>query len=1011
MSKKASNPPVNGRLQQMRTSPRKPSLLALCIVLAFSAGAPLAHAAVADAPGASVQRAASFWQDAAAPAEAATNKAMMGTQNATAGKVPALQLKRVRAATLDLGGMQALTAGAPSESTQRAIASPLTVSLPHPDGGYQRFTLVESSIMEPGLAAKHPEIKTYRGQGIDDPNATLRMDITPLGLHASVRSPNGGYYVDPYYRNDTSVYVSYTRADLINTRGPLIEGDLHEAQLSLSRSFYKEGDTVEVRGAGFAPGARVSVSVRSQGDALVVANASATADKHGAITVKLPAGAARIGAYELVATAGAQTTSAPFQVMDATMVADVATGNILRTYRLALVTDPSYAAYFGGGANVTAAKTTLINRVTQVYEDETAIRLVLIEGTDALNLNTAAEMTGTNGPCGGAACFTPTQASTCGSATLSRNRIVAGLLAGASNFDVGHIALGLDGGGIASLGVVGGSAKAQGCTGLPAPTGDFFAVDYVAHELGHQFSGNHTFNGVVGSCAGGNRNPGTSVEPGSGSSIMAYAGICGTDNLQSHSDPYWSQRSFDEIVALTSSAESTLSEVQVAALTGFTANAQQFRISFNGGLSAPVIRGTNFTAAGIQAAIQGIAGWPAGATVSVASVLDTGFQVTFGGTLAGVNVANLQIESCTGGCTGFFGEIVAGGPTTRRGAVSDLGNTAPVVNVPATYTIPVRTPFALTGSATDGDNDALTYLWEQNDRGAASGTSLTSNVKTNGPLFRQFGTRAIVSTAQALEYNSPGQNQVTPNPTRVFPDMAQILANNTNAETGACPVASTPITADQIECFSEFLPTPVYTGFAGVNAAPASLNFKLTVRDGRGGVNSATTNLVLAQGAGPFLVTSQNAAGSLEAGTNQTVTWSVANTNAAPVSAANVRITMSSDGGQTFPYVLAASVPNNGSASVRLPSIATQAARIKVEAVGNVFFDVSNANLSLVLRGDANGDGTLDCADLSIVKASLNKRVGQPGFDPRADLTGDGVVDVRDVMFVTQRLPKDSACN
>jgi len=1009
MSKKASNLPVNGRLQQ-RTSPGKPSLLALCIVLAFSAGAPLAQAAMADAPAASVQRAASFWQDAAVPAEAAGNKALMGTQNATAGKVPALQLKRVRAATLDLGGMQSLTAGAPSESAGRAIASPLTVSLPHPDGGFQRFTLVESSIMEPGLAAKHPEIKTYRGQGIDDPNATLRMDITPLGLHASVRSPNGGYYVDPYYRNDTSVYVSYTRADLINKRGPLIEGDLHEAQLSLSRSFYKEGDTVEVRGAGFAPGASVSVSVRGQDEALVVANASATADKNGAITVKLPAGAARIGSYELIATSGAQTTSAPFQVMDATMVADVATGTILRTYRLALVTDPSYASYFGA-ANVTAAKTTLINRVTQVYEDETAIRLVLIDGTDALNLNTPAEMTGANGPCGGSACYTATQASTCGSSTLQRNRIVAGLLVGASNFDVGHIALGVDGGGIASLGVVGGTSKAQGCTGLPEPTGDFFAVDYVAHELGHQFSGNHTFNGTLGSCASSNRNPGTSVEPGSGSSIMAYAGICSTDNLQNHSDPYWSQRSFDEIVALTSSAESTLSEIQMAALTGFATNGQQFQISYNGNLSAPIIRGTNFTTAGIQAAIQAIPGWPTGATAAVSTLSDTAFTVTFGGTLAGTNVAMLQLTNCTTGCSGYFGEITAGGPTTRRGAVSNLGNTPPVVTVPTTYTIPVRTPFALTGSATDGDGDALTYMWEQNDRGAASGTSLTNNVKTNGPLFRQFGTRAIVSTAQALEYNSPGQNHTTADPTRVFPDMAQILANNTNAETGACPVASNPITAAQIDCFSEFLPTPAYVGFAGVNASPVSLNFKLTARDGRGGVNSATTSLVLAQGAGPFLVTSQNTAATVDAGTNQTVTWSVANTNAAPVNTANVRITLSSDGGQTFPYVLAESVPNNGSASVRMPAIATQAARIKVEAIGNVFFDVSNANFTLGLRGDVNGDGTLSCADLSIVKASLNKRVGQPGFDPRADLTGDGVVDLRDVVFVTQRLPKDSACN
>ena len=1013
MSMKASTPPGTGRLQQMRTSPGKPCLMALCIALAFSAGMPLAHAAGAAAPAAANQRAASFWQDVAAPADAtgSAKSTLQGTQSATAGKVPALQLKRFRGAALDLAGMQSVTAGAPSERSSRANASPLTISLPHPDGGYQRFTLVESSIMEPGLAAKHPNIKTYKGQGIDDPSATLRMDITPLGLHASVRSPNGGFYVDPYYRNDTSVYASYSRADLINQHGPLIERSAPEAQLSLSRSFYKEGDTVEVRGSGFAPGASVSLSVRGEDDAPALQSVTATADKNGAIAVTLPGGATRTGAFEVSATAGEQTGAAPFRVVDGELAPNAVVGGNLRTYRLALVTDPTYATYFGGGANVTAAKVTLINRVTQIYEDETSIRLVLIDGTDALNLDTAAEMTGANGPCGGSACYTVSQASGCGSGTLTRNRVVAGLLAGAGNFDVGHIAFGLDGGGIASLGVVGGTSKAQGCTGLPQPTGDFFAVDYVAHELGHQFSGNHTFNGVVGSCSGGNRNPATSVENGSGSSIMAYAGICSTDNLQTHSDPYWSQRSFDEIVTYTSSAESTLNEVQMAALTGFNANGQQFRIGFNGALSVPIVRGTNYTVAGIKAAIEGIAGWPAGGTATVSALGDTAFTVTFGGTLAGTNVAPLQLSNCSTGCSGYFGEITVGGPTMRRGAVSADGNLAPAVTVPTSYTIPVRTPFALTGTAVDGDDASLTYLWEQNDRGASTGTGLVSNTKLNGPLFRQFGTRAVVTNAETLEYYSEGENQTTGNPTRVFPDMAQILANNTNALTGACPTASTPPTAAEIDCFSEFLPTAAYVGVAGVNAAPASLNFKLTARDGRGGVNSATTTLVLAPGAGPFLVTAPNAPATVDAGLNQTVTWNVANTNVAPVNTANVKISLSSDGGQTWPYVLAESVPNNGSASVRMPVVATTAARIKVEALGNVFFDVSNANFTIRVRGDANGDSALDCADLALVKASVGKRSGQAGFDPRADVTGDGVVDLRDVLFVSQRLPAGTACS
>jgi len=1017
MRNKASTSPDTGRLHQIRTSQRQPSVLALCIALAFSAAAPLAHAAQADTPAVPNQRAAAHWQDLVLPAEAASvATAKAGASASTArsaggagARTPALRLKRLRGAMLDLGAMRAHAAGAPAERSSRALASPLTVSLPHPDGGYQRFTLIESSIMEPELAAKHPDIKTYKGQGIDDPSATLRMDVTPLGLHASVRSPRGGFYVDPYYKGDDSVYASYSRGDLVNEHGPLVEGDTGEAQLSLSRSFYKEGDTVEVRGSGFAPGASVELTLRGEGESAVLQTVTATADKDGAITVALQPGPS--GSFEVTASAGATSSAAAFQVLDAAASPDAVAGGQLRTYRLALVTDPSYATYFGGPANVTAAKVTLINRVTQVYEDETSIRLVLINATDKLNLNTAAEMTGANGPCGGSACYTAAQASGCGSSTLSRNRVVTGLLAGAANFDVGHIGLGLNGGGIASLGVVGLGGKAQGCTGIPTPVGDFFAVDYVAHELGHQFSGNHTFNGVISNCSGGNRNPGTSVEVGSGSSIMAYAGICGSDNLQSHSDPYWSQRSFDEIVAHTSAPESSLSEVQMAALTGFTTNGQAFRIAYQGNLSAPLVRGTSYTTAGVKAAIEGIAGWPAGGIVTVSALGDTTFTLTFGGTLAGQDVAPLTLTDCTAGCSGYINDITAGGLSTRRGAVSANANIAPSVTTQPLYTIPVRTPFALTGSATDANDDPLTYMWEQNDRGAATGTGLISNTKLNGPLFRQFGTRAIVTSAGTLEYGSPGENHTTGDPTRVFPDMAQILSNNTNALTGACPTAQTAPTAADIECFSEYLPTAAYVGFAGVNAAPASLNFKLTARDGRGGLNNATTRLVLAPLAGPFLVTSPNTAVTLDANTAQTVTWSVANTNVAPVNTANVKITLSADGGKTWPHVLAASVPNNGSAGVTLPAVGTTTARIKIEAIDNVFFDVSNADFTIKLTGDANGDGMVDCADLAIVKAAMGKRLGQTGFDARADLVVNGVIDARDLAYVSQRLPKGTVCN
>ena len=286
--------------------------------------------------------------------------------------------------------------------------------------------------MAPGLARKHRDIGTYYGRGIDDPSATIAADLSHIGFHASVRSAHGGWYIDPYYRNDTSRYVSYSGVDLAKSF-PFVE--------------------------------------------------------HGVVK-----------SDERVAKTSGLSALAP-------------TGDVLRTYRLALITDPGYAAYVGGPGNVTAAKVALINRVSQVYHDDISIQLQLIPNNDLLNLNTWAQAIGPNGPCGAAACFTQSQVTGCSSTT--RARFVIGQIIGASNYDIGHLALGQPGGGVANLGVVGRSNKAGGCTGIPTPVGDFYAIDYVAHEMGHQFSGNHPFNGNQLNCSSGNRSAATSVEPGS----------------------------------------------------------------------------------------------------------------------------------------------------------------------------------------------------------------------------------------------------------------------------------------------------------------------------------------------------------------------------------------------------------------------------------------------------------------------------------------------------------------
>ncbi len=258
-------------------------------------------------------------------------------------------------------------------------------------------------------------------------------------------------------------------------------------------------------------------------------------------------------------------------------------------------------------------------------------------------------------------------------------------------------------------------------------------------------------------------------------------------------------------------------------------------------------------------------------------------------------------------------------------------NVAPVIAAVSNYTIPISTPFALTGSATDANGDALTYCWEQNDNASSSQTganSIASPTKATGPNWLSF--RPTVSG------------------TRTFPQLSTIL--------------------------SGLLVSPVLPGGdAGTNIEALSsvsrtLNFRLTVRDNHPysstapvavGQTSFTDAVVtVSNTSGPFAVTAPNTAVTWAGGSTQTITWSVANTTATPVSCANVKISLSTDGGQTFSTVLAASTPNDGSEALVIPVLPTSTARIKVEAVGNIFFDISNTNFSItgaVVCGDATG--------------------------------------------------------
>jgi Metallo-peptidase family M12B Reprolysin-like/Carboxypeptidase regulatory-like domain len=468
----------------------------------------------------------------------------------------------------------------------------------------------------------------------------------------------------------------------------------------------------------------------------------------------------------------------------------------LRTYRLAMAATGEYTTFHGGTVTLgMAAITTTMNRVNALYERELSVRMILIANNTSIVYTTAATDPYANDD-----------------TDLTANQTNINAVVGTANYDIGHL-VGTGGGGIAQLRSPCGTGKARGLTGLPAPVGDPFDIDFVAHEMGHQFGGNHTFNSTQGNCAA--RATSAAFETGSGNTIQAYAGICGVQDLQRNSDDYFHIRSLEEM--------------------------------------------TTF----------------------------------IGGTTCDVETANV--------------------------------NTAPVVTANPNCTVPQDTPFELTGVGTDSNGDSLTYDWEEYDLGASTVAIPNTDAVAVMPVFRSYKPRA--------------------SPTRIFPSLPFIL-NNANVPpatfTGTNSVGTVCAFGNCLT--GELLPT--------VNR---TMNFQFTVRDNRaggGGIRSAQTAVTVVETSGattfgPFAVTSLNTAAVLRGNTPQTITWNEANTTAAPISCANVDISASLDGGNTFSN-LVAGTPNDGTQSVILPITGTTTGRIKVKCSTSCFFDISNANFTIL---------------------------------------------------------------
>ncbi len=488
---------------------------------------------------------------------------------------------------------------------------------------------------------------------------------------------------------------------------------------------------------------------------------------------------------------------------------------VLKEYRLAVAATFGFTDFYGGTVQgALDGITTIVNRINSVFERDNAIRFVLIANNDEVIFTTTADDPFDAIATGDQASF------------LGINQTLMTSTIGVTNYDVGHVfnvkANSNSGQGIAQRPCAcQANSKARGSSARPSPQGDAFTISIVCHEMGHQFNANHTMY----HCQNVNLN--TAYEPGSGTTIMSYAGICPNPaNVQNVTDDYFH-------------------------------------------------------------------------SISVQQIRNYSNQIPCGQSV-------------------------------------DFGNTHPdaILDYPNPVYIPVSTPFKLEGNATDLETpDAITYCWEQIDRGTRSGWDDNpwdiDSPQGNEALFRS--------------------RPPVPEPYRYFPAL--------------------PVTVNQSNYLFEQLPDYA-----------RSMKFRMTVRDNapeNGGVDWAVMDVEVIDNsdAGKFEITNFNVRDTILNGDYVEVTWEVADTDMPPINTECVDIYLSVDGGTSFPILVKSRTANDGSTYVNIPDTSARRFRFMVAAADNIYFDVSNR--SGLLMPD-----------------SLNERIGLSYIDTKYQVCAPDVVEL-----------------
>ncbi|MBC7885895.1 MAG: hypothetical protein H7X99_10495, partial [Saprospiraceae bacterium] len=359
--------------------------------------------------------------------------------------------------SLDFKGLQKYLLQAPLETAPNRKTSELLLDIPMPDGKLEKFKIYESPVMDKGISARYPSIKSYKGYQLSDKSAHIRFSLSPNGFHAGIDQIDGEKYIDPFSSKNTDDYIVYNVRD-------------HNPDTYKGVDLCGVDDVDRSHSIVNGPASRFAGEVE------------------------------------------------------------------LREYKMAMACTGEWGVKRGTVEKCLADINTMMIRMNLIYETEMAMRFVIIDDNDKLIfLNPLTD---------------PYEDSDEGKKLVGLNTSKINALIPSSSYDIGHVlSVCFDIGGVAQGGSACQSNKGNGVTCNNNNDLTSIVTRVLAHEVGHQFGASHTWN--ICTSSADQRAPGTAFEPGSGSTIMSYAGTCGTDNVVTNEDAYFHVGSLDQMYEKT----------------------------------------------------------------------------------------------------------------------------------------------------------------------------------------------------------------------------------------------------------------------------------------------------------------------------------------------------------------------------------------------------------------------------------------------------------------------------